>query len=135
MDKDIKNKRKMAILALKLAEALLPYFRKEYPKDKKPGKAIKTLKEWIKTGVFSMKIIRHASLSSHASARKAKKQGKIIACYAARAIGQAVATCHVKEHSFGAVWYAEKIIRLINSAEEKRKINNLIIKILKNKPK
>ena len=104
----LKNHKLLAIWAADCAEHVLPYFEKKHPKDKRPQKAIKTLKNWIKTGVFHMKDIRRASLDSHAAARKTKDN---LACFAARSAGQAVATAHVPEHAFGASYYALKLTR------------------------
>jgi immunity protein 5 of polymorphic toxin system len=52
--------------------------------------------------------IRGFSLAAHASAREAKEDNA--ACFAARAAGQAVATAHVPQHAFGAVYYALKAL-------------------------
>ncbi|MFA5142118.1 MAG: putative immunity protein [Candidatus Woesearchaeota archaeon] len=101
------DQRELAIWAAKCAEHVLPYFEREYPNDSRPRKAIEVCRTWIRTGVFSMKVIRGASLSAHAAARDTKKDSA--ALYAARACGQAVATAHVGEHAFGPSYYALKI--------------------------
>jgi hypothetical protein len=87
---------------------VLPYFEKECPGDVRPQKALKALQEWIDTGLFSMKIIRKASLDSHAAAREVGQDNA--ARSAARAAGQAVATAHVKTHAYGAAIYAQQAI-------------------------
>ena len=57
-----------------------------------------------------MKVIRTASLDSHKAASEVKENDK--SCFAAHAAGQAVATCHVKEHAFGPAYYSLKIAAL-----------------------
>jgi len=60
----------LARWAIDCAERVMPYFAKQYPKDRRPQQALATLKAWIKTGVFTMAVIRKASLDSHAAARE-----------------------------------------------------------------
>ena len=102
------DKKILAIWAYDCAEKILPYFEKKYPKDNRPRKAIETLQTWIKTGIFSMAVIRKASLDAHAAARKVGEDNP--ARSAARAAGQAVATAHVSRHSIGAANYALQAI-------------------------
>ncbi len=102
------DQRLLAVWAADCAEHVLPLFEKAYPKDARPRKAIETCQTWIQTGVFKMSEIRGASLSAHAAAREAKENSA--ACFAARAAGQAVATVHVPQHAFGAVYYALKAV-------------------------
>ncbi|MDO8480576.1 MAG: hypothetical protein Q7S65_02035, partial [Nanoarchaeota archaeon] len=87
----------LAIWAADCAERVLPFFEKARPKDDRPRKAIEACRTWARTGVFTMAGIRAASLAAHAAARDAK--GSDLACFAARAAGQAVATAHVPEHA------------------------------------
>ncbi len=94
----------LAVWAIDCAERVLPYFEEKYPDDDRPRKAITTLQTWIDTGVFSMAVIRKASLDSHAAAREVGEDNP--ARSAARAAGQAVATAHVPDHSMGAALYA-----------------------------
>jgi hypothetical protein len=98
----------LAVWAIDCAERVLPYFEEEYPEDHRPRDAIETLQTWIKTGVFSMAVIRKASLASHAAAREVGEDNA--ARSAARAAGQAVATAHVLTHSIGAAIYALQAI-------------------------
>lgn len=98
----------LAEWAIDCAERVLPYFEEKYPKDRRPRNAIKTLQEWIKTGVFKMAIIRKASLDSHAAAREMGEDSP--ARSAARAAGQAVATAHVSRHSYGSAIYAQQAV-------------------------
>ena len=82
------NHKTAAIWAIDCTERVLPYFEKKYPKDHRPRQAIKMLQKWIDTGLFSMSVIRKASLDSHAAAREVGKNNS--ARSAARA---AVSTC------------------------------------------
>jgi hypothetical protein len=108
------DKKLLAIWAIDCAERVLPYFEKSYPKDKRPRVALDTLREWIRTGIFKMSVIRKASLDSHASAREVGEDNP--ARSACRACGQAVATAHVARHSYGSAIYAQQAIyRAIDS--------------------
>lgn len=98
----------LAIWAADCAKRVLPFFEKMYPEDDRPRKAIEVLRRWIKTGVFQMAEIREASLAAHAAARNA--QASSVACFAARAAGQAVATAHVAQHAYGSSYYSLKAI-------------------------
>lgn len=92
----------LAAWALDCAKQVLPYFE-SVSGDKRPCQAIAAGRQWVKTGIFSMKTIRQASLGAHAAARGIDiDQAK----FAARAAGQAVATAHVPEHAYGALIYA-----------------------------
>jgi hypothetical protein len=98
----------LAVWAIDCARRVLPYFEKKAPKDQRPRKALETLKAWIKTGKFSMAVIREAALDAHAAARDAGDDNS--ARSAARACGQAVATAHVPAHSYGSAVYAQQAI-------------------------
>ena len=95
----------LAVWAADCAEHVLPYFEKEYPKDKCPRKAISECRGWARTGVFRLADVRYTSLSDLAAARKCKN---VAARFAARAAGQAMATAHAPGHAIAAAWYAEK---------------------------
>jgi hypothetical protein len=115
------DKKILAVWAIDCAERILPFFEKKYPCDIRPRKAIETLQEWIKTGVFKMSVIRKASLDSHAAARDVGEDNSSRS--AARAAGQAVATAHVKTHSMGSAIYAlQAICRATNPAQAKAAI-------------
>jgi hypothetical protein len=101
--------------AIDCAERVLPYFEEKYPHDKRPRIAIDTLKEWMKTGVFKMAVIRKASLDSHAAAKEIGNDSA--AASAAHASGQAVATAHVWTHAIGPAIYAQQAIHRANEAE------------------
>ena len=108
------DQRALATWAADCAERVLPLFENAYPGDDSPRKAIEVCREWVRTGVFSMAVIRGASLSSHAAARSVIEDDA--ACFAARAAGQAVATAHVPQHAFGGAYYALKAIAAADPA-------------------
>jgi Imm-5 like putative immunity protein len=99
------------------AERVLPLFIEKYPQDARPEAAIRTLRQWIATGHFSMPVIRGASLAAHTAAREVHTKD-LAASYAARAAGQAVATAHVPTHAFGAALYALKAIAARHPGDE-----------------
>jgi predicted O-linked N-acetylglucosamine transferase (SPINDLY family) len=100
--------KKLAIWAIDCAERVLPAFEQKFLEDNRPRKAIETLQEWIKTGVFKMAVISKASLDAHAAARDVGEDNA--ARSAAHAAGQAVATAHVPTHSMGSAIYALQAI-------------------------
>ncbi|MFN8443108.1 MAG: hypothetical protein U0175_20205 [Caldilineaceae bacterium] len=102
------DQKAMAAWAADCAERVLPFFEAAYPNDDRPRKAIAACREWVRTGVFSMSVIRGASLSAHAAAKIAAENEA--ACSAAHAAGQAVATAHVSQHAYGGAYYALKAI-------------------------
>ena len=65
------------------------------------------LRDWIATGVFSMTVIRKASLDAHAAA-KGKQEADAV--FAAHAAGQAVGTAHVVTHALGASLYGIRAV-------------------------
>lgn len=91
------------------AQRVLPYFEREYPKDLRPQLALETAREWLRTGIFKMAVIRGASLDAHAAARAIADFDP--AHSAARAAGQAVATTHVAGHAIVAAIYAATTVR------------------------
>lgn len=101
------DKKVLALWALDCAERVLPLFEEKYPHDKRPRKALETLKDWMDTGVFKMSVIRKASLDAHAAAKDAKED---YTKYAAHAAGQAVATAHVPTHALGSSVYAIRAV-------------------------
>ena len=104
----------MAAWAADCAERVLPLFEQVHPQDDRPREALEVCRTWVRTGVFSMPVIRGASLAAHAAARAVK--AKSAACFAARAVGQAIATAHVPQHAFGGAYYALKAIVAANTA-------------------
>ena len=98
----------LARWAIDCAERVMHYFEDKYPRDHRPRQALSTLQTWIDTGVFSMSVIRKASLDAHAAAREVGEDSP--ARSAARAAGQAVATAHVPRHAYGPAIYAQQAI-------------------------
>jgi hypothetical protein len=98
------DKNTLAVWAIDCAGRVLPSFEEQYPDDPRPRVALNVCREWTTTGVFSMTVIRRASLAAHAAARDVGKDNA--ARSAARAAGQAVATAHVATHSPAAAKYA-----------------------------
>ena len=111
----------LAHWAADYAERLLPYFERTYSEDTRPRGAIRTLREWVATGIFSMPVIRGASLAAHAAAREVQREDKI-ASFAARAAGQAVGTAHVPTHAIGPVMYGMRLVAAANPADVKAAI-------------
>jgi hypothetical protein len=104
----------LATWALDCAGRVLPYFEGKYPEDDRPRRAIEAGRAWVRTGVFSMAVIRKAALDSHSAAREAKDD---VTRSAARAAGQAVATAHVPAHALAAAAYAATAIRDADPAD------------------
>jgi hypothetical protein len=98
----------LAIWAIDCAGRVLHYFEENFPGDPRPRVALNVCREWATTGLFSMKVIRGASLAAHAAARDAGEDSA--ARSAARAAGQAVATAHVRTHCRGAALYAQQAV-------------------------
>ena len=98
----------LATWALVCAERVLPLFEVAYPEDERPRDAINVGRDWVRKQVFSMPVIRGASLSAHAAAKAVKDD--LPACAAAHAAGQAVATAHVPQHAYGGAYYALRAI-------------------------
>ena len=72
--------------AVECAERVLPLFEEHSPNDPRPRRAMEVLREFGRTGRFSMKVVREASLSAHAAARECPDDGP--ARFAARAAGR-----------------------------------------------
>lgn len=107
------DQKALAIWALDCAERVLPHFETACAGDERPRQAIETGREWVRTGIFRMSAIRGASLAAHAAAKDAKENP--IACFAAHASGQAVATAHVSQHAYGGAYYALKTIAAVDA--------------------
>ena len=108
----------LALWSIDCAERVMHYFETEYTDDPRPREAINTLQEWIKTSKFSMRIIRQASLASHAAAKEIGNDSP--AASAAHAAGQA--TAHVSTHSYGPAVYAQQaVFKATNSLDAVQK--------------
>jgi hypothetical protein len=101
------DQRVLALWAADCAEHVLPYFEEKYPDDDRPRKAIEALHEWIRTGVFSMAVIRKSSLSAHSAAKGIEEEDAVFAAHSA---GQALGTAHVPTHALGASIYAIRAV-------------------------
>jgi hypothetical protein len=112
----------LATWAADCALRVLPLFESRWPEDCRPRDAIKSCRTWVRTGVFKMAEIRGASLGAHAAARAVKETGDDVACFAARAAGQAVATSHVPQHAYGGALYALKAIAAADRAQAEKKV-------------
>lgn len=112
----------MATWSLDCAERVLPLFESVSPKDDRPQRALEIGRDWVRTEVFSMPVIRKASLGAHAAAKDVKNND--VACFAAHAAGQAVATAHVAQHAYGGSWYALKAIAAANPQNAKERVDN-----------
>ncbi len=97
----------LALWAADCAEHVLAYFENECPNDNRPRKAIEVCRTWVENGVFSMSVIRGASLGAHAAAKVARRD---YAKFAAHAAGQAVATAHVPTHALGSSVYGIRAV-------------------------
>ena len=116
------DQRLLAIWSLDCAEKVLPYFEAVSQTDERPRKALEIGREWVRTGVFAMAVIRKASLDAHAAAKDVKEHDA--ACFAAHAAGQAVATAHVPQHAYGGSFYALKAIAAANPQAVQEKVAN-----------
>lgn len=105
---EVTDKKILAIWARDCALRYMHFFTEKFPNDPRPTQAIRILQDWIDTGVFSMKVVRKASLDAHAAAREVGEDNP--ARIAARAAGQAVATTHVKTHAYGPAIYGQQAI-------------------------
>ena len=115
-DVTIQEHKALALWAADCAEHVLPYFEREYPKDKRPRKAIEACRTWARTGIFRMDDVRNTSLASHAAAREAKNDA---ARFAARSAGQAMAVAHAPGHATAAAEYAAKAKGAAANANER----------------
>jgi hypothetical protein len=80
-----------------------------------------TAEEWAKGNVKTGEAMK-ASLSAHHVARGSSDPVSIAV---ARSVGQAVATAHMADHSFGAAWYALKAVKQAGkSVDAERKWQN-----------
>lgn len=115
------DQRLMATWSLDCADRILSIFETIYPEDNRPSKAIEIGREWVRTGIFNMQVIREASLGAHTAAKNDKISDA--ASFAAHAAGQAVATAHVTQHAYGGAYYALKAIAAIDPINAKLSVN------------
>lgn len=115
------DQRSLAIWAADCAERVLLFFEEAFPEGDRLRNAIETCRMWVRTGEFKMAVIREASLGAHAAACEAKDND--VACFAARAAGQAVATAHVAQHAYGGAYYALKAIAASDPANAEENVS------------
>ncbi len=101
------------------AEHVLPLLGENV--DERLIVALNVAKAWIE-GKAAVGDARKAAVAAHASAREAQNP---VAVAVARAVGQAVATSHMADHSLGTAWYALKAAKAADkSIEEERQWQN-----------
>lgn len=110
------DRRILAAWAIDCVKRVMPFFDEKYPEDHRLQRSLENFQQWIITGVFRMPEIRKAALAAHAVAREIGKDEP--AGSVARAVGQAVATAHVKTHAVGAVNYILQAVYRSSSPEE-----------------
>ena len=93
--------------ALDICERVLPYFEEKYPEDNRLRLAINAGRAWL-LETLPMWQARKFAFSAHASARNVATD--LAACAAARCVGQALSTIHVKTHAPHAATYAVKAV-------------------------
>jgi hypothetical protein len=94
------------------AEHLLQLFGSE--PDERLTHALEVAKAWER-GEASVGQAQKAAVSAHAVAREAVNPAAIAV---ARAVGHAVATAHMADHSLGPVWYGKKAVRAAGQSVE-----------------
>jgi len=94
------------------AENVLALFGEEI--DERLVNAIQVAKNW-EQGNASVGDTRKASVSAHTVARESSNP---VAVAVARAVGHAVATAHMADHSLGAAWYALKAAKMAGKSTE-----------------
>lgn len=108
--------RQLITWAADCAEHVLPLFIEHT--DDRLLEALKTSRAWAR-GDCSVGDAQKASLKSHAVARESINP---VAIATARAVGQAVATAHMADHSLGAALYALKAVKAAGNSVDEEKI-------------
>jgi hypothetical protein len=97
--------RQLMTWACECAEHILPLFGEKL--DARLGHALSVAKDW-EQGNATVGEAMKASAGAHAAARESSGQASIAV---ARAIGHAVATAHMADHSLGGALYALKAMK------------------------
>jgi hypothetical protein len=114
-----KHHRQLMIWACSCTEHVLPLLGGTI--DERLKNALLISKEWA-NGKTTAGKAKKASVGAHAVARESSNPTSIAV---ARAVGQAVATAHMADHSLGAATYALKAIKISGkSIETERKWQN-----------
>jgi hypothetical protein len=114
------DQKRMATWSIDCAARVLPLFEAASPTDDRPRKALEIGRDWVRTGVFNMAVIRAASLGAHAAAKAMRENAA--ACFAAHAAGQAVATAHVAQHAYGGALYALKAVVAAGARDAEQRV-------------
>ena len=97
------------------AERVLSYFKRKYPKDNRPRKAIEAGRAWVRDEL-KMADARKAAFTAHAAARDAGQVAE--ASLAARSAGHASATAHVASHAvYAAIYAATAVLNTAGSTD------------------
>ncbi len=112
----IESHRKLIRWARECAEHVLPLIDKEI--DERLHYALNVAKEWEK-GKLQTGIAMKASLMAHEVARQSDEP---LLKAIARAVGQAVATAHMADHSLGGAFYALKAVNLAKKNVDKERM-------------
>lgn len=103
------QERKTVVMwALDTSEMFLSIYEQRHPQDTRLRDALHQGLMWAR-GYIKIQEGRHASLSAHALAKEESMDLVSIAC--AHAIGQAIASIHVKTHALGVVLYGLTALR------------------------
>ena len=98
---ELQNHRTLVMWALECAQKPLAIFEEEFPKDKRPRRALELSEDWAR-GKIKMADAKRAILDAHAVAKEIDNKEFIAITHA---IGHAGATVHVETHAFGLVIY------------------------------
>jgi hypothetical protein len=98
--------------AIACAEHVLPLFGEKI--DPRLEDALKVAEEW-RLGKASVGDARNAAVTAHDVARKASNPASVAV---ARAVGHAVATAHMADHSLGPVVYGLKAVKAAGGSVE-----------------
>lgn len=101
--------------AIACAEHVLPLFGETI--DERLQSALRVAMAW-KDGYASVGDARNAAVAAHATARQASTPAAVAV---ARAVGHAVATAHMADHSLGAALYALKAVKATDGVVEAEK--------------
>ncbi len=100
------DKKTLALRACRCAERVLKNFE-SVSDDLRPRQWLEVCHQWTQWEK-TVHECRYAALATHAAAREVIDNDA--ACFAARAVGQAISTPHVTAHAIAAAGYARKSI-------------------------
>jgi hypothetical protein len=98
--------------AIECAQHVLPYFGQK--KDSRLENALKVAKAW-EAGEASVMDARNAAVAAHCVARESSDPAAVAV---ARAVGHAVATAHMADHSLGPALYALLAVKAAGGSVE-----------------